>query len=457
MLTHGALIFLVLSTISKIVLGDWGDYADSSFECPANITCAPVCVATAEDCPIDLKCESGFTLCADGSCATNCNEDLTSPCGGNTCGMKVTCARTVLPQPDCSLFYGDWYANATASDTCDGGGGVELLSFAGPVFVTIYAYFSFMCFLIVAYPAFNQRCFPVGETLPLDDFSKESLLTGIPAAHKGWTQTSVRKTPLGTLLFYLTTLTLWFIQCLLLILVAFYYKLGSPKNPFQDEVQVLKAFEIVWMVGLVFTLCLKWPPTIESLFLRRCVSADATTVAVFAPSTAPELHEITGNPGVVMIKRVMTFISNSITMTLSCIFSDTTRQKHIRGKVEYCPVFIELDGTRSFFFRLRRYVYNDEVGRFVPGILEVGSTLGDFQNCSGGLSAAKVAHRRSKIGTNSVNLKKPNLLFGVIEEFSKMFYIYQNFMIWVCLHFLSTHRLMRVLLLLYSQICESIA
>ncbi len=432
---------VALLCFSSVVRGDWGDYADTSFECPAKITCQPVCSSSIDSCPIDLQfCEdNSTTLCVDGSCAANCSEELISPCFGSACGggANVTCARIVLPQPDCELLYGEWYtANASATsgddDSICSGEIIELVSFTGPVFVAIYVYFSVVCFLIVAYPAFNQRLFPVGDTVPLDDFSKESVLTGIPAENRGWTQTSVRKTVLGTVLFYLTQSIIWGIQCLLLILLVFYYELGKPNNPFQDEVQVLKAFEIVWMVGLVVSMSLKWPPTVESLFLRRCVSAEATSVAVFSPSTVPELHEVTGNPGIAFIKRIVKGLCRGITVVFAFIFSDPVRrQHHARGSIEYCPVRVDADGTRSFFFRLRRYVYDDQAGRFVPGILDIGSTLGDFQNAEKGLSNAEVVHRRSRIGRNSIDLKKPNLFLGIYEEFSKLFYVYQNFVVWV--------------------------
>ncbi len=34
----------------------FGDYVDTSFSCPATITCPGICVASAEDCPADSVC-----------------------------------------------------------------------------------------------------------------------------------------------------------------------------------------------------------------------------------------------------------------------------------------------------------------------------------------------------------------------------------------------------------------
>jgi hypothetical protein len=217
-----------------------------------------------------------------------------------------------------------------------------------------------------------------------------------------------------------------------LVLVVFYYRqqngVFKPDNlnPFQDEVQVLKAFEIVWMVGLAFSLCLLWPPSIQSLFLRRCVSVQATFVEIFAPSTVPENKNSTYS-----LLGFMSALFQLISSVFAFILPDGGRSTAVRGTVEYCPVLVGADGSRSFFFRLRRYVYDDSAGCFVPGFMEVGSKLSDFQDCIDGLSAAEATVRRSRIGHNSIDLKTPNLLKGILEEFSKPFYIYQNFMTWV--------------------------
>ena len=34
----------------------FGDYVDPTFTCPATITCPDICVASAEDCPVDAVC-----------------------------------------------------------------------------------------------------------------------------------------------------------------------------------------------------------------------------------------------------------------------------------------------------------------------------------------------------------------------------------------------------------------
>ena len=78
------LVALVVTT-SHVVKADFGDTYDHTFECPAFTTCAQVCVASVDECPIEMRCPStGNTtlqLCADGSCQEECNDDeLESPC-----------------------------------------------------------------------------------------------------------------------------------------------------------------------------------------------------------------------------------------------------------------------------------------------------------------------------------------------------------------------------------------
>jgi len=57
----------------------FGDYADTSFQCPVTTTCPIVCVADVAECPEDALCpgthpdkeyeaDHEYELCADGTC-----------------------------------------------------------------------------------------------------------------------------------------------------------------------------------------------------------------------------------------------------------------------------------------------------------------------------------------------------------------------------------------------------
>ena len=74
-----------------------------------------------------------------------------------------------------------------------------------------------------------------------------------------------------------------------------YYKqqgaISNMGNPiFYDDVQVLMAFEIVWTIGFLWCFFLKYPYSIRSLFLRRCLHEEATYIAVSAPIHVVDTH-----------------------------------------------------------------------------------------------------------------------------------------------------------------------
>lgn len=248
-----------------------------------------------------------------------------------------------------------------------------------------------------------------------------------------WTQAGFRRSFVPFLCFMLVVITLIGIQILLGILTILYYvQQGSVTlfhMVFQSDVQSLKAFEIAWGVGFAFALILRWPYTIYSLFLRRCPLSKATHVAIFTPfrteaDTKPEETE--------QIKRLREALTRSYTLftqVMSFIFCDM-KQAKIPGKTEFIPVEIDQDGTRFFFFRYRRYNFDPERNKFIPGVVTVGKTLGHFRDAVPGLSSEEVNRRRAIIGPNSLRFKRPNFFVCLFDEFCKPFYTYQCFMVW---------------------------
>jgi hypothetical protein len=86
-----------------------------------------------------------------------------------------------------------------------------------------------------------------------------------------WTQTGYRATLVGTAIYILVTFTLWLFQFLLFITTLFYYMQQGQINRwspvFENEIQVLMVFAIVWMVGVVWSLAFRYPSTgIRALF-----------------------------------------------------------------------------------------------------------------------------------------------------------------------------------------------
>ena len=77
----------------------------------------------------------------------------------------------------------------------------------------------------------------------------------------------------------------------------------------------------------------------------------------------------------------------------------------------------------SFFHKRRLNVAED-------------STIGNWlskEQLQHGLSSHEAARRLGVVGPNVLDLKKPTILGSIVREFSKPFYLYQNFMVWyVC-------------------------
>ncbi len=113
---------------------------------------------------------------------------------------------------------------------------------------------------------------------------------------------------------------------------------------------------------------------------------------------------------------------------MSFIFSGVTSSKEV-GHITYCRVYQE-SNCRYFYFRLRRYNYDPSKDEFVPGYWDMGNTVRELLDAKDGLRALEVEERKQEIGPNSIRMKKPRLIRTVTEEFSNLYYTYQNFIIW---------------------------
>ena len=419
----GAIFLLVFAPLASC---DFGDFVDFTFQCPARTTCPVTCVPNFDLCPAELQCQNGGTLCADGSCAAAgeaCSSDLESPCYAEC--APVACAKTVDYYDSCFENYQEIYDYAAECAGIEEEENTNLFTFTEPVFIFCYAWISIVTVLTLGWCAYNQRLCPMpGSTVPLKESANST-------DEISWTQTAYRTGLVGNFLYALVILTLLGFQVLLAILTILYYiqqeAITKWAPVFEDEQQVLLAFEITWMVGIVWSFALKWPFSVRSLFYRRCPLADATYVAVFSPtkSTFGKAHDPR------YITRFKQFLNSAnilINEIMALIFSDVTRPKE-GGTLVYCRVFNE-NGAKFFYFHLRRYNYDPMEGVFVPGKCNIGTTIGDFYDARDGLTSAEVERRRALIGPNTIRMKKPNIIRTIYHEFSGTFYTYQTFIIW---------------------------
>ena len=378
------------------------------------------------------------------------------------------CAKQVDLYPDCSTRFQVYY---DSNDECLEAqeDSIPQVSFSGPYFIACYAIISGVTVLMLGWCAWNQRFAAVDfSTVPLEPLKISTANADSSNSNEGWTQTAYKRNIIGMSIYALVIVVAILIQWLLLSLTVEYCEsiipfvldalcsvyISSPTHipvfsvsdvqqesitfslfgsqVFFDELQVLRAFEIVWMVGIVWCFFLKYPPSVHSLFLRRCLHNEATFVAVSAP-----VISVDANHSSVWIK-CMHSISACFHSVLSFLYSDTS-QHPVEGshhQVTFCPVRVdEKTGSRYFYFRMRRYIFDIEAGRFVLGCLDVTkeSTIGDWMNkdylCQG-LSSDEAIKRYGFVGPNVLDLKKPTILGSIINEFTKPFYLYQNFMVW---------------------------
>ena len=172
----------------------------------------------------------------------------------------------------------------------------------------------------------------------------------------------------------------------------------------------------------------------QTTILAGCVPESASYVAVTVPIKIED--DVYRNK----YARIVFISINWILSALALVFSDESLHSAAKGwqyNVTFCKV--ETDATtdtRYFYFRFRRYIYDDNLNKFIPGSFDVtedtvyGRWL-DKSYLHKGLSYEEANKRLGIVGPNVLDLKKPTLLSNIVAEFSKPFYLYQTFMIWI--------------------------
>ena len=378
------------------------------------------------NCP--TACDEGLNLCLSGHCAEDCTEFDTfeNPC---SCGdYIISCPKVVDLFDVCFQRFQTPYYDEVAVCKEAEEEAIPLLSWSGPWFLTCYISLATVSFLVIGWCYFNQKLFPGSKsTMPL--------MASMENCTGSWSQTGYKIHPIGSFIYFLVTASSIGIQILMFYLVIMYYvqQEAITRFPvhFQSDVQVLKAFEVVWMIGLVWSLALRYPDTgMYNLFLRRCDIQDATHVAIVSPKKS--IEDITAEHS--FYGQVLNMMFLPFDWALRLIFS------HPYGIPSYdttfCPVSTDLlSGTRSILHRMRRYVYSEETGGFVPFSFTIGKTFGELLDQAGGLSSEEASFRRSRAGPNVISLPNPTFMGCLVKEFSKAFYIYQNFILWAYANF----------------------
>jgi hypothetical protein len=184
------------------------------------------------------------------------------------------------------------------------------------------------------------------------------------------------------------------------------------------------AFQMVWMVGLPWSLAFRFPSSIAALFLRRCHVKHATHVAITAPSVSIKVVKVSP-----LGQRLWLLIWTPIETFLNVLFS--IPHNKVGYESTFCAIEFSIDhGSRSLYHRMQRYVFDETCGEFVPSFMSIGRTFGDFLCCTSGLTTDEAMTRLKIVGPNMISMSKPTVFHAIYKEFSKPFYVYQNFMVW---------------------------
>lgn len=415
--------------------------------------------------------------CADitnGETCNDGNDKAKNPCQCDA--LPVACAKQIDLYDNCFERFQEYY-DENVSCLEEQKSMLPVVNFKGPWFLLGYCWMGTVTLLMFGWCAWNQRFSSVNgsvttleratsseegamklrmgakqradsveadakseEASPLNEATATPYYNASSNLIMGeiWTQTGYKSTFVGSTIYSLVIITHILIQFLLLFFTIEYYKqqeaivnFGEPL--FYDDVQVLIAFELVWVIGFAWCFLLKYPASIKFLFLRRCLHSDAGYIAVSAPVQSVDTHY--ENKRIVLC---LITIGNTFRSMLSCIYSDEAQHPSSNSgyKSTFCKVSIDpKTGSKYFYFRMRRYIYCDETKKYIPGCWDVtqdskiGSWL-DETYLHYGLSNVEACKRLGVVGSNVLDLKKPTIFGSIKNEFSKPFYLYQNAMVW---------------------------
>lgn len=239
------------------------------------------------------------------------------------------------------------------------------------------------------------------------------------------------------------------LQLILLLLVMAYYfildkstikqntpDIGFRWSPFRDGPDSLNVFIIAWAISFGWVAFFKRPQSLYCVFLRRCELTEATNVAIFIPdSRGIELLVKEGDEWAVT--KYFRICHDFFDKAFACIFSEPDHNDP--GQIGYCKVLVDEFGVRYFEFQMRRYNYNAETDSFVPAQLNIIGTASDLIKMKNGLSFEEENKRTAAIGPNVISTSDASFVKIAIKEFSRIFYVYQNFMAWSWMNYSYWH------------------
>eukprot|EP00300_Choanocystis_sp_HF-7_P024223 c25631_g1_i1.p1 GENE.c25631_g1_i1~~c25631_g1_i1.p1 ORF type:complete len:1297 (+),score=301.51 c25631_g1_i1:36-3926(+) len=310
-------------------------------------------------------------------------------------------------------------------------------------FVFVYCWLSLVGGISLLWCFFNQRLFPRGapESMnsgdPVEDVLTKENERGFSSLAL-MTQTGYKTNYFAFLLYVLVIVTMIGFQVLLGILCSMYYLVEFEEGPanlriFQNSSQALYVYQITWHIGFSWCLLLKGiSPNIVAAFRRRCLLSEADYVYVFQ-----ERRDLlfSTNSGIRRLQSFNRALRHSFLRIISWIFSDTAYTYGVDGVRTCCKVCTNSHGVKYIIYNFRKYSFSSESGLYEPVNFSVGTAISDLIKQRDGLTAQEADRRRQIVGPNIMDIPAPTVFGVVLAEFSKPFYLYQNFMAWSWFNF----------------------
>jgi hypothetical protein len=413
--THRLLLFSLIVTPLMVVQADFGATVGPIDSCPVYGTCPTICVQDLSECP--TQCDPGLTLCPDGRCLPTCDSYPSShhdPCHDKCSTLNIVCPKVDDYLDSCYEQFQAFYDSHSACLEKERNS--QPRPFHHKVFTIVTGvWIGSVTLLVFTYTAIHRPSSPMSldENLQVIGY-KEC-----------W---------LGTLLYAAVLVTIWGFQVILAALVILYYvnqgAITVIEAIWEDERQILVTFEVVWMVGFVWNLIFKWPVNLRSLFWSSCPLTEATHVAVFTPNNATRGLVLTSRY-MNVLRRMWHVVQTVVHGSLARLFSQNAALVH--GKWTICPVVTKASddwNTTQFVHNFRRYNLESS-GVFVPAELSTNPTIRALlERRKTGLTAQEVSDRLARVGRNTLEMAKPSFWRVARQEFTQVYYTYQNFIMW---------------------------
>jgi predicted P-type ATPase len=262
-------------------------------------------------------------------------------------------------------------------------------------------------------------------------------------------QTGLKDSIAGWTLYIGVIMTLIGLQIVLLLcVICYYFILDRPQiqrdtpnlkmgwSPFADGVNALYVFIIAWSVGFAWVAFFKRPQSLYSVFLRRCDLKDSSTVAVFIPDSRG-VESLNKGSSESWSTTIYKTLNGAFDTVFAFLFSEPEHNEP--GQTTYCSVSTDDNNVRFFEFQMRRYNYVPEADTFYPAELPVEGKSAELLKMKSGLTTQEEKQRHGIIGPNVVRIESPSFIKILFNEFSRIFYVYQNFMTWTWLNYSYWH------------------